>query len=309
MNAPKVFGIGFHKTGTTSLASALARTGYRVCDGAGALRQALGPRMIDLLHRHDLEPIFDIAERYEAFTDIPWFVLYRDLDRRFPGSKFILTIRDESRWLQSAVRYFGATESRLRRWVYGSGSPLGAEQRWADRYRQHNEEVQTYFLPRPRDLLVVDWEGGSGWAELSRFLGVEIPPTPFPHVTKDRTKLQFRNGKMLSLESEQVPADNVGSTTVSTGIDSQTVLVRSDALLYSELDGDVAMMSIETGKYYSLTSVGARIWALLGQPTSAAQICERLRAEYRVEADRCEADVLNILRRMADEGVVIPPRS
>lgn len=87
-------------------------------------------------------------------------------------------------------------------------------------------------------------------------------------------------------------------------IDLQTILTRSDKLLYSEVDGDVAMMSIDTGKYYSLTSTGARIWSLLEQPTSAAQICERLLTEYHVDRERCEQEVLQAMRHMAAEGVV-----
>lgn len=84
----------------------------------------------------------------------------------------------------------------------------------------------------------------------------------------------------------------------------ETTLGRSESLLYSEVDGDVTIMSVETGKYYSLTSSAARIWTLFEQPTSAARVCDRLITEYRVEHDRCERDVLQLLRKMADEGVL-----
>ena len=95
-------------------------------------------------------------------------------------------------------------------------------------------------------------------------------------------------------------------------IDLQTTLVRSDRLLYSHIDSDVTMMSIETGRYYSLSSVGARIWALLEQPACGDEICRRLETEYRVEPARCETEVLDLLKRMAQEGVVevvSPPAS
>jgi hypothetical protein len=87
-------------------------------------------------------------------------------------------------------------------------------------------------------------------------------------------------------------------------IDLQTAVVRSDKLLFSQIDSDVTMMSIDTGRYYSLGSVGARVWALLEQPASASDICQRLQAEYRVDASQCEAEVLALLRQMAGEGVV-----
>jgi hypothetical protein len=188
----KVFGIGFHKTGTTSLGVAFEHLGYHVCHGASPLRAALGHRlMMHMLHDGYLKPIMRVAARYDAFEDNPWFLLYRELDRQFGGGKFILTIRDESRWLESATRYFGGTQSDLRVWIYGVGHPAGHEQRWLDRYRRHNDDVKDYFRDRPNDLLVVDWERGDGWAELSAFLGRSIPsPAPaFPHVTRPRTRV------------------------------------------------------------------------------------------------------------------------
>lgn len=84
----------------------------------------------------------------------------------------------------------------------------------------------------------------------------------------------------------------------------ETIVARSDRLLFSHVDGDVTMMSVETGKYYGLSSVGARIWSLLERPMSAIQMCEQLRTEYRVDRARCEGEVLKVFRRMADEGVV-----
>lgn len=90
----------------------------------------------------------------------------------------------------------------------------------------------------------------------------------------------------------------------STDIAPQTVLARSSQVLYSEVDGDVTMMSVESGKYYSLKEVGARIWSLLERPMCPEQICDQLMAEYRIDRERCEADVMSVLRHMASEGIV-----
>jgi hypothetical protein len=185
---PKVFGIGFHKTGTTSLGAALEHLGYDVCRGARPLREALGHRrLMELLREHSVGPVVDVADRFDACVDNPWFMLYRELDRRFPGSKFILTVRDESQWLASALRYYGESRSELRQWIYGAdaGSPIGNEETYLCHYRLHNENVRTHFEDRPGQLLIVDWTS-SGWATLTRFLGHEPPEVPFPHVSPVR---------------------------------------------------------------------------------------------------------------------------
>ena len=50
-------------------------------------------------------------------------------------------------------------------------------------YERHNREVLEYFGDRVgKDLLVVSWEKGDGWAELSRFLNKRAPGEPFPHL-------------------------------------------------------------------------------------------------------------------------------
>jgi hypothetical protein len=87
-------------------------------------------------------------------------------------------------------------------------------------------------------------------------------------------------------------------------VDLHTLVARSDSLVSSAIEGEVTMMNIQTGKYYGLTTVGARIWALLEHPMPVAAVCDQLMAEYRVGRETCESEVLTFLRRMADEGVV-----
>jgi hypothetical protein len=117
---------------------------------------------------------------FDAFQDNPWPVLYRHLDRRYPGSRFILTVRDPQEWIASAVRYFGAGSTPVREWTYGAGSPVGNEQLYLRRYQRHNEEVLAWFAVRD-DLLVMDIARGDGWAALCGFLGCDAPALPFPH--------------------------------------------------------------------------------------------------------------------------------
>lgn len=92
----------------------------------------------------------------------------------------------------------------------------------------------------------------------------------------------------------------------SQAIELGTTLVRSPALVHSAVDGEISMMHVETGKYYGLVSVGAKIWALLDEPMTVQAICDRLMGQYRVDRATCEADVLRFAQRMVAEGVVTP---
>jgi hypothetical protein len=171
--AGKVFGIGFHRTGTTSLKVAFKILGYRVT----------GPDFVkdEDIAETVLAKALALAPQFDAFRDNPWPILFREMDWHFPGSKFILTMREEADWYTSALRHFGTRETPMRRFIYGIGSPAGNESAYRARYREHNKAVIQYFATRPADLLIMDLTKGDGWDLLCPFLGRDTPDGPFPH--------------------------------------------------------------------------------------------------------------------------------
>ena len=184
---PKVFCIGFHKTGTTTLEVALRKLGYKVTGCFGTK----DPDIAEKVH----EMAYAMVERFDAFEDNPWPVLYKELDERFPGSKFILTRRPSDAWIRSQVKDFATTETPMRRWIYGetAGCPEGNEDTYVERYERHNREVVEYFKDRPDDLLVIDLPADAGWDKLCRFLGHDIPNKPFPHANKASLSRKIKN--------------------------------------------------------------------------------------------------------------------
>ncbi len=173
---PKVFCIGFHKTGTTSMAVALEQLGYRVTGPNGVNDPDIEANVLSMA--------YDLVQQFDAFQDNPWPILYKELDAQFPGSKFILTLRSTDSWIKSQVNHFGTKETPMRKWIYGVGCPEGNEEIYIKRFNRHYEEVREYFKERPQDLLVLDMAKGDGWEKLCPFLGVDIPANPFPHANK-----------------------------------------------------------------------------------------------------------------------------
>jgi hypothetical protein len=72
----------------------------------------------------------------------------------------------------------------------------------------------------------------------------------------------------------------------------------------ADLGAEVAILDLDAGIYYSVDRVGSRIWELLQEPRTVAEICQTLRERYDVSADRCEIDVLAFLTRLVDVGLV-----
>ncbi|HEY8601757.1 MAG TPA: PqqD family peptide modification chaperone [Thermomicrobiales bacterium] len=72
----------------------------------------------------------------------------------------------------------------------------------------------------------------------------------------------------------------------------------------TELDGEMAILSLENGVYYGLDPVGARIWELLQEPQAVTAVRDRIVAEYEVSPEVCEADLLALLGDLRAAGLV-----
>lgn len=83
-----------------------------------------------------------------------------------------------------------------------------------------------------------------------------------------------------------------------------SVVWRNNALLTSEVDHELVMLSVDNGAYYGTNRAGRHVWHLLGQPTTARQLCSALTQQFNVEANTCAADVLPFLQEMANQHLI-----
>lgn len=182
----RVFGIGFQRTGTSSLHAAFRLLGFDSAHWeSGDWAFAIWREM------HRWGRSFTL-ERHYALCDNPIPLLYEKLDAAYPGSKFILTVRNERDWVESVKRLW-SYEHNPRRWTWDIdrfshrvhaityGRADFEPDVFLARYRRHNAEVREYFRHRSDDLLVMDISQGAGWPELCGFLRQLRPSEPFPH--------------------------------------------------------------------------------------------------------------------------------
>jgi len=74
--------------------------------------------------------------------------------------------------------------------------------------------------------------------------------------------------------------------------------------LSSPLDGATVIAGLNAGHYYEVNEVGARVWELVQTPVAAGDVERTIAAEYEVAPERCAADVLAFLTRMAAERLI-----
>lgn len=85
---------------------------------------------------------------------------------------------------------------------------------------------------------------------------------------------------------------------------SDTLLHQNPDILAAELGEETVMMSMAHNKYYGLDDVGSRIWALLLQPRTLAELCTTLQQEFEVDAETCEREVKVFVERLVNAGLV-----
>jgi hypothetical protein len=190
----KIFCFGLPKTGTTSLGSALKILGFK--------HKSWDRDLNEKYNQGDYEPIFREAENYDSFDDGPWNrdEFYKELDKRFPDSKFILTVRDPKKWIESyethfMVKFFDEKPLKaIQVWEYSFQEVLArkySEKRKARLLawqKKHTENTLEYFQDRLENLLVINICDGEGWEKLCPFLKVPMPIESFPvtNVTRKR---------------------------------------------------------------------------------------------------------------------------
>ena len=71
-----------------------------------------------------------------------------------------------------------------------------------------------------------------------------------------------------------------------------------------DLAGEAAILDLKSGQYYGLNPMGARIWTLIQEPRSIAEVLNTLLNEYEVDASQCEQDVMALVQKMAATGLI-----
>lgn len=89
-----------------------------------------------------------------------------------------------------------------------------------------------------------------------------------------------------------------------TSISEFSIIVAAKDQVSCDLAGETAILNLKDGIYYGLNPVGARIWDLIRTPMTMSEIRDTLLREYDVDPVRCERDLLELVQKLADVGLI-----
>ena len=202
----RVIGVGFGRTGTASLKSALDTLGlgpcYHMTDVMADPRRIRQWRAIGRGAAPDWDAVF---AGYQSAVDWPVAVYWRQLAAAYPDAKLVLTVRDARKWYNSARQtifqqvvdppgglrsasfwllsrvspnlraFVQMTETTIRQPVFGGR--IADEEHAIAVFERHIAEVQGEFPPER----LLTYRVADGWAPLCDFLDRPVPDVPFPH--------------------------------------------------------------------------------------------------------------------------------
>ena len=214
--ALEVIGAGLGRTATFSMKFALEHLGFGPCY-----------HMVEVLARArthiplwqdvgDGKPDWDtIFDGFKSVTDNPACNYWRELAEYYPEAKVVLTSRDADSWFDSVSETIYS--QRMLASLAGSpfekmykatcvdafGDRIGDRAFMTDWYNKRNQEIIDTIAPER--LLV--FHPKQGWGPLCEFLGVPVPPEPFPRVNS-RDELGGASDEHGGLPADPVELEN-----------------------------------------------------------------------------------------------------
>ncbi len=201
----KIFCIGNNKTGTTSLKMEMELQGYPV----GNQRSA--EWLFDDWVKKDFRRLIRYCYTARFFQDAPFSLPYTFIavDQALPGSKFILTVRDNAEeWYSSLIRFHGklwgngnipptAEDLKEATYLYKgfpyyshihrfglSGQDVYRKDVLIEYYNLHNKNVIDYFKNRQDDLLIINIKETEDYSRFCHFIGSRQIRDSFPWENK-----------------------------------------------------------------------------------------------------------------------------
>ena len=86
--------------------------------------------------------------------------------------------------------------------------------------------------------------------------------------------------------------------------DPGALFSRATDQVSADLNGDMAILNLQTKTYFGLAGVGAFIWQKLETPTDFASLTQAVVDEFDVEVEQCRLDITNFLEKLASIQII-----
>ncbi len=78
----------------------------------------------------------------------------------------------------------------------------------------------------------------------------------------------------------------------------------SENVVWRDLEGEIVILNLTSGVYFSVDGVGTRIWMLMSERVATEEIVRKLISEFDVEETQLRNDMESLFREFASQGLI-----
>jgi hypothetical protein len=82
--------------------------------------------------------------------------------------------------------------------------------------------------------------------------------------------------------------------------------INREKVIHQTIDGEVVMIDLHSGSYFSLLGTGAEIWGAIEKESTAQEIVDALALRYEASPEGLHQAVWELLDRLVREGLISP---
>ena len=94
------------------------------------------------------------------------------------------------------------------------------------------------------------------------------------------------------------------TTSTSEIIAANTAYLACKETICAELGGEISILNLKTGVYFTLNPVAATVWRQISTPTTLPQLQELVVSKFEVTTEQCQNDLVKLLERLLAEQLV-----
>ena len=98
--------------------------------------------------------------------------------------------------------------------------------------------------------------------------------------------------------------DKSNMTDVEQNIPLSAVIVCTENNLSCDLKGEAVILNLESGIYFGMNPLGARIWELIQHPVKVSDVQRQLLREYDIQPVDCQKDLMKFLETLLVQKLI-----
>jgi hypothetical protein len=108
----------------------------------------------------------------------------------------------------------------------------------------------------------------------------------------------------MSKSISQAVSQEMNMPTFDATLSRSSIVCCTEENLSCGLQGEAIVLNLESGVYFGMNPLAARIWELIQQPSTVEDVHKQLLDEYDVDAGQCEADLLSFLEQLRKNNLL-----